>query len=79
MKAAAVIAKIRGWEKAARVSEELAVQRAGAITARAEAMRDPVELLMRGLEMQNDAVGRIATVRDEDMRTRKTLKGVVWI
>lgn len=58
-----MIAKIRDWEKAARVGEHFAVEVSGAVTGRAELMRDAVELLMAGIERQRGRLETLATVR----------------
>lgn len=58
-----VIAKIRGWEKAARVSEKLAMEQSVAVTQPFETIRDAIEFLMSGLEMQKRYMKRLATVR----------------
>eukprot|EP00904_Undaria_pinnatifida_P004905 jgi/Undpi1/1544/HiC_scaffold_11.g04934.m1 len=58
-----VIAKIRDWEKAARVGEHFAVEVSGAVTGRAELMRDAVELLMAGIERQRGRLETLATFR----------------
>ncbi|CAM9871340.1 unnamed protein product, partial [Ectocarpus fasciculatus] len=58
-----VLAKIRLWEKAVRVSEELAFQEADAVARRAETLRDAVELLAGWMERQNSRMERLAVFR----------------
>lgn len=63
MQATEVLAKIRDWEKTARMGEHFAVEVSGAVTGRAELMRDALELLMAGIDRQRIRLETLATVR----------------
>ena len=62
LQATEVLAKIRDWEKTARVGEHFAVEVSGAVTGRAELMRDALELLMAGIDRQRIRLETLATV-----------------
>lgn len=68
LQATEVIAKIRDWEKAARVGEHFALKVSGAVIGRAELMRDALELLMVGIERQRIRLETLATVRKRRQR-----------
>ncbi|CAM9640401.1 unnamed protein product, partial [Pylaiella littoralis] len=62
-KAKEVLGKIRVWEKTARVGEKIALEVAGAVTQRAECLRDEVERLVGGMQEQNVRMDILAVFR----------------